>query len=223
MENQLQELSQFLNTKTRQDIKTAALDYVLGLTGSDDGRKIISKHASILDSLHDLTTDPDQDVSHNAYLAIVNLSGDEQFASRLVNTNITPRLIQLLIAPVIPNDAETICMILANLTRLPEGAECFMSSLESPVTLYKLVDLFDKRDSGLLHYLASVFSNVTTTVSARLMFLDRQVCILPRLLPYMHYEGSTVRREGIIALVRNLCFEISEKLINFTCHLSRVN
>ena len=213
MENQLQELSQFLNTKTRQDIKTVALDYVLGLTGSDDGRKIISKHASILDSLLDLTTDPVQDVSHNAYLAIVNLSGDERFASRLVNTYITPRLIQLLIGPAFPNDAKTFCMILANLTRLPEGAECFMRSLESPVTLYKLVDLFDKRDSVLLHYLASVFSNVTTKVSARLMFLDRQVCVLPRLLPYMHYEGSAVRRGGIIGLVRNLCFEISEKSI----------
>ena len=212
MEAQLRELSQFLRLETRLDVKTIALDYVLGLTGSEEGRAAIFKHTSILELLLDLTADKVADVSHNAYLSVLSLSGYEIFANQLISMKVIPKLIELLIGPAATN-ADTVCMILSNLTRLDQGSESFMRSLVSPVTLYKLVDIFDKKDSKHsrpLHYLASVFSNVTKMSSARLMFLDKQVCILPRLLPYIRYEESLVRRGGVIGLVRNLCFETSK-------------
>ena len=152
-------------------MKGTALEYVLGLTGSEEGRAAVSKHASILSHLLELTRDEVTDISHKAYLALVNLSGHEQIASRLINMSTIPKLVQLLIGPTAIKDADSICMILTNLTRPEDGAENFMTtleSLESAVTLYKLIDLFDKRDSvhgdSPLHHLASVFSNVTRTV-----------------------------------------------------------
>ena len=218
MEAQLQELGQFLRLDSRPDLKATALNYVLGLTGSDEGRSAILKCPSIVTSLLDLTTDQvTTDVSHNAYLALVNLSGYDTLATQLIKLKVIPRLIELLtVSSDVRRDADSICKILSNLTRLSNGAEQFMASLEameSAVTLYKLVDMFDKRESVQnqpLDYLASVFSNITGVATARSMFLDKQVCILPRLLPYMHYKDSPVRRAGIIGLVRNLCFETSE-------------
>ncbi len=227
MEAQLQELAQFLRLETRLDVKTIALDYVLGLTGSEEGRSAIFNHVSILILLFDLTTDNVATVSHNAYLAVLNLSGYDQFANKLININVIPKLIEILTGSTPIKDADTVCMILSNTTRLDQGTESFMSSLGSAegsaVTLYKMVDMFDKKDSKHgrpLHYLASVFSNVTKTLSARFMFLDKHVSILPRLLPYMHYNESLVRRGGIIGMVRNLCFETSKNVVynnNYYC------
>ena len=216
MEDQLQDLARFLHPGTRLDLKTVALDYVLGLTGSEEGRSVIGKQDSILTLLLDLTQEKDQDTSHSSYLAVLNLSGYEEFAAKFVKLNVIRRLLELLTASSPVPDADTICMILSNLTRTAEGTESFMVALDSmngPATLNKLVDMFDKRDSSHgrpLHYLSSVFSNITSVSSARLMFLDKQICLLPRLLPYIQYQSSLVRRGGVVGLMRNLCFETSK-------------
>lgn len=233
MEAQLQELVQFLNQETRLDVKTIALSYVLGLTATTDGRSAISKQRdTILKCLLDLTLDKSHDVSHNAYMAIISLSGHEEFAEQLIQLNVIPRLIESLTKPSSAKDADMVSMILSNLTRSDQGAESFAVSMESPNVLYKLVDIFDKQDSVRgscsLHYLAPVFSNVTKVQSVRLIFLDKQVRILPRLTPYIQYQDSLVRRGGVIGLIRNLCFETSEleqvwTIISHYCSFSRLS
>jgi len=78
------------------------------------------------------------------------------------------------------------------------------------------VDIFDRKGfnpNADFHYLATVFLNMSQSFAGRELFLDRKLCLIPRLLPYTQYQGSSVRRGGVVGLLKNLCFEIGEPFI----------
>ena len=212
--DELEELSAFLKLDTRLDLKSSALKYCLGLTGSEEGQSLILKHSTILPLIFDLTTDHEEIISRDAFFTILNLSAHNEFALLFIKLDVIPRLVENLIDLKHHSKADTICMILSNLTRVEEGTKAFISIIncqDRSITLHQLVDIFDKRELNkgpTLHYLAPIFSNVTQMSTARQLFLDKEVCILPRLLPYMDYKDSIIRRGGAVGLVRNLCFEV---------------
>ena len=208
------ELLTFLTQDTRLELKSKALGYVLGLTGTQDGRELIRQHKEVLQLLLDLTTDSTPQVSLDAYSALLNLSASDDIAECLIGLGVVPRFLDSLIDPKWKH-ADKICMLLSNLTRQESGAAAFIKSISSlpygQSSLYTLVDIFDRRDynkDAEFHHLAMVFSNITQVSTARKLFLDRSKCILPRLLPYTQFKGSPIRRSGVASLLRNLCFEV---------------
>lgn len=214
--DQLGELCQFLTPGTRLDLKSTALDYVLGLTGSVDGLKLVRRHRVILERLLDLTTDTSHPVvSRDAHLALLNASANEEIASCLIKLDVVSRFLEFVVDPGWV-EAEKVCTILSNLSRSEEGSSAVVRALTAEgakVTLYQLVDIFGRigyNKNANFHYLATLFSNISQVPAARLLFLDRQKCIIPRLLPYTHSEVSVVRRGGVVGLLRNLCFEVGQ-------------
>lgn len=218
MADRLDELLAFLRPDIRQDLRHTALEVVLGLTGSEDGCALIKQRVDSLSLLLDLMLDKEPAVARNAYLALVNLSAIEEFAMKLVSLGVLRRLLSLLTDPSWVH-ADLGCTLLANLTREPSRAEAFVKELTAPgdgPSLHQLVDIFDRRgfnSHAQLHYLATVFSNITQVAAARQLFLNRSKCILPRLLPYVQFKDSLIRRGGVVGLLRNLCFEVGE-LVN---------
>lgn len=210
--NELTELAAFLRLDSQLDLKTPALEYVLGLTGTEEGRSLLLSEDAVLLLLLDLSTDSQLVVSRDALLALLNLSGTEKVALKLTELDVTPRLLQLLVDPTYQL-ADSVCMLLANLTRTEQGAVAFTTAITSGSCpdLQKLVDVFNQTDyneSARFHYLGPVFSNMTQVQQARRMFTDRNLCLLPRLVPHTRHRESLVRRGGMAGLLRNLSFEV---------------
>ena len=67
---------------------------------------------------------------------------------------------------------------------------------------------FNKKNQNL-HYLASVFSNLSQTSKFRQLTASSTTRILPRLLPFISHETSIIRRGGIVGLLKNICFDSS--------------
>ncbi len=219
----VQELIGFLTLDSpRLDLKSTALDHVVGLTGSRGGHLLIQGNQEILKCLLSLTKDAQPLISRDAYLALVNLSAVEDLVDAILNLDVIPGFLECLVDSKCTH-ADKVCMILSNLTRRERGSVEFVkvisvsgagsARVECPM-LYQLVDIFDRagyNKESNLHYLATLFSNVSQVAAARLMFLDRSKCIVPRFLPYTQFKGSIVRRGGVVGLLRNLCFEVGKQ------------
>lgn len=222
----MEELVCFLLPSERVDVKCKALELVLGLSGSEDGRKLIKRPANVVDRILVLFADQNEVISKNAHMVIVNLSTDRNLEDDLLR--FVPEFLHHLQDPQWVH-ADKLCTILSNLSRSTTGAERLLHMLtkdehsdkeENPPlstpTLYQLVDIFDRQKSFSsqvkFHYLASIFLNLSQLAEARLMFLDHSKCLLLRLLPYSQFMDSCIRRGGIVGLCKNLCFEVGQFL-----------
>lgn len=209
----LAELLGFLRPEARSDVKIAALGNLLGLTGTVDGRKLVSQQGDVVYRLLLAlgSDDVEEAISRDALLALLNLSAYETAAESLVKLGFVPKLLQLITNPS-HRHADKSCMLLSNLTRLPAGAQSMIETLKTgEPTLDQLVEIFNQSDynkNAQLHYLATVFSNVSQLPAARQLFLDQTKPFVIRLLSFVQYQTSVVRRGGIIGLIRNLCFEV---------------
>lgn len=212
------ELSSFLSSDARVDVKYTALEYTLGLTGSEEGREWIQSQNCIVEKLLELLSDKNNAISKNAHLALVNLSSDHGMLESLKGS--VSRMLTWLCDPQWTH-ADKLCTILSNLSRTVRGAEVLFEALTQSeneaadaVTLYQLVDIFDRwkthNKNANFHYLASVFLNLSQVAGARQLFLDHSKCVLPRLLPYTHFAESLIRRGSIAGLLKNLCFEVGQ-------------
>ena len=239
MTDQLQDLFSFLSLDSRVDLKTIALDYILGLTGSDGGRAMIKASPPVIRLLLQLTSDKQPTaISKDANLVLLNLSSSADIAEVMLDLEVIPKLLVNLVNPEYAH-SDAICMTLSNLTQTEKGSELFLTAImkseqaqkeEQSATvssaasaaaisaaavpsLYQLVDIFDRKDFNKranFHYLATMFLNITQLSLARQMFLDRKKCILPRLITYTQFYESEIRRGGIVGLLRNLCFDVGQ-------------
>lgn len=211
----LAELMSFLSLETRLDVKCTALEYVLGLTGSDAGKELVKSNKDLVGKLLDLMKDRNEVISKDAHLAIVNLSSDEGIVDSLLSS--IPQFLCCLQDPQWIH-ADKLCTILSNLSRFEVGAQRLFKVLIEAATgsmsFYAMVDVFDQwrsyNENANFHYLASVFLNLSQVDEARKLFLDQKKCILPKLLPYTQFAHSHIRRGGIAGLMKNLCFEVGK-------------
>ena len=209
--DEIYQLAAFLKRDARVDLKVSTLSYILGLTGSPGGLDCIYAHKEILlPALVELTEDELNAIANDSYLALVNIAANSRLARELVLLQVIPKLLPSLLDP---KCTDHVTMILSNLTREDEGSNAVLSVLQSDnskIKLHQLVGLFSTNRTTKFHYLATVFSNISQLSSGRRLFLDTQQCLLPKILPFISYQGSLVRRGGIVGLVRNLCFETGE-------------
>lgn len=97
-------------------------------------------------------------------------------------------------------------MALCNLTRSAEAAGSAWDRLENrlPILLATLSRLDHNTKGQHLHYLGPLITNLTQVSAARRQLLKSA---LPTLAPFTRFDGSGVRRGGIVSALRNLCFE----------------
>ncbi|XP_034180973.1 protein HGH1 homolog [Osmia lignaria lignaria] len=220
----LQEMSQFLNLDTRLDLKTIALEHVLSVTGSAEGRELLLKLPDILTQLIALTQDSSAAISKDAALALINITGDEAGASAFLlisetqskNEKQTYNLIHVCMRFIMDKEstlADPCCMILSNMTRPLHLVDRIMSLIEkSGYSWDSIVAAFTAKQynntGAKLHYLGSVFSNLSQSSHVRRYLTDRDHNVIQRLLPFTEYEDSIVRRGGIVGTLKNCCFDI---------------
>lgn len=210
-DSEAKELLSFLTLEMRADVKGHATEYILGLTGNRDGCRYLQSKPDFLKALVTLTSDVSIAIVKDCYHALINLSADETLHQPLVKeTNILPTLLKHLLDPEYVF-ADRICTILSNLTRHERTCrDVFKTLQEQNIGLGKLVEIFCQEgfnQKASLHYLGPLLSNLTQLPEARQFILDKERCVIQRLLPYTQYEQSTTRRGGVVGTLRNCCFD----------------
>lgn len=108
--------------------------------------------------------------------------------------------------------ADAWSMILSNVSRPERLVNDVYNKCEGKIT--DLISAFDRTDFNKkkchLNYLGSIFSNLTQVSQCRDL-LCRTPEMLSRLLPFIQYENSIVRKGGIVGVLKNICFDS-------TCH-----
>lgn len=210
-EDEAKDLLSFLTLEMRADVKGQATGYILGLTGNRDGCRYLQSKPDFLKALVTLTSDPSIAIVKDCFHALINLSADETLHQPLVKeTEILSKLIPKLQDPEFVF-SDRICTILSNLSRHERTCrDVFKALQELNVGLDRLVEIFctegfNKKAS--LHYLAPLLSNLTQLPEARHFILDKDRCVIQRLLPYTQYEESITRRGGVVGTLRNCCFD----------------
>lgn len=154
-------------------------------------------------------------VAKQAVLCLINISAVERGAEKLLNLD-PPFLITDVLAELIFNPASHIadqcCIILSNLTRSAQFVdEIFEHIQKSKHTLENYVDIFTKvnysTEGASLHYLASFFANLSQSVQVRKYICRKNDSLMHKLLPFITFKDSVIRRSGTVAAVRNCCFD----------------
>ncbi|OXU29606.1 hypothetical protein TSAR_010730 [Trichomalopsis sarcophagae] len=177
----LRELSPFLDSKSRLDLKAVALQHVLGVTGTPEGRELLLGIPEILRQLILLLQDETSVIAKDASLALINLSGDEDGASALLIISESSRctgddeksdnLIYLCFKNIVDKNsklADPCCMILSNITRPQMFADRIIILAEKTgIAWTTLLNSFTTNNynttGAKLHYLGPVFSNLSQT------------------------------------------------------------
>ncbi|XP_030645037.1 protein HGH1 homolog [Chanos chanos] len=210
-ESDAKELLSFLKLDMRPDVKGQATEYILGLTGNRDGCRYLRTKPDFLRALLTLTADSSVAIVKDCYHALINLSADETLHQVMVKeTDILPTLLKNLLDPKYMF-SDRICTIISNLSRHEKTCrEVFRAIQEHNIGLAKLVEIFcteGYNKHASLHYLGPLLSNLTQLPETRHFILDKERCVVQRLLPYTQYEASTVRRGGVVGTLRNCCFD----------------
>ncbi|XP_035663556.1 protein HGH1 homolog isoform X2 [Branchiostoma floridae] len=211
-QQQLEELLPFLSLTSRPDVRATALQYLLGVTASKNSAEFFLKNKVFIKKILSLTEDSEATIAKDAYLCLINLTADGKFCKALLEDyDPVPKFVHT-VTDSESEYADSACMILSNVTREESGAERVLDSLvKGEVGLAKVVEVFCQegynKNGKQLHYIGPMLSNLTQLREARQFVLDRDRCVVQRLLPFTQYQGSVIRRGGIVGALKNCCFE----------------
>lgn len=211
IENVLTDLLGYLLPDSREDVKFFALNYVLGLTGSEEGMKFIKEHPKLLERVVNLTiNDKLPDVRKDSFAFLLNASASLLVVEKLQGFNLYEEIVPQLLDKNCKY-ADNLAMLLSNLTRMENGSQKCLKSIEK--SKYSLEQVFevlytDKYNKHAdLHYLAAFLSNMSRLHAIRMVVLDSKIGLIQHLLPYVNFQDSVVRRKGVVRILRNCCFE----------------
>lgn len=198
------------------NVKGIAMEYFLGITGSEEGLVFIATNEKYLSAIVGLSTDTAEPVAKLAFLALINLTTKENISHQLTVLSSHPNFVYDLLKYVLqPNSAhaDIVCSILSNISRTTLGAQRIVNAIaenSEEVGFDKVIQVFCREnfnDKNNLHYLGPFLSNLTQISQARRYILDKKKCVIQRLIPFTNYTESLIRRGGIIAALKNCCFE----------------
>lgn len=170
-------------------------------------------------------SDPTKTIAKDASLCLVNISATDKGATTLINLDVKQHcpplqkppnnIITEILSNVFHSDsilADQCCMIFSNLSRYSHLIEKIVDLIEeSGKTLDELINIFTKinynKNGAKLHYLGPVLSNLSQSHRVRTFILDKNKCVIQRLLPFTEYKDSLVRRGGVVGTLKNCCFE----------------
>jgi len=210
----VQELLPFLSMDARVDVKAMALEYILGLSGSVSGKTLLKENDEYLGRILHLTKDTNANICGDALSVLVNLSAESLISEKLLEYNFVETFLTYSLSPT-SEHADKVAMILSNLTRTEQGCSEVLKVVKrnEDCCLNKVVEVLCKEKFNMhckLHYLATFLSNLTQLQETRDFILDKDGCVIQRLLSFTTYDASLTKRGGIVGAIKNCCFETGE-------------
>ncbi|XP_033920550.1 protein HGH1 homolog [Melopsittacus undulatus] len=189
VEEAAEALSVLLGPAAGTEARTGAAEAALALSGTAEGRRLLTERPRLLRALLELAAGPGP-----ARRCLLNVSAEPAARGTLL-----PALPALV--PLVP--AGPVCGLLANLSREPGGARAVLRALGSrwDALLRALVQPRPPPELGPL------LCNLSQVPEGRSRLLDRSRCAVQRLLPFTQYRGSTELRRGVVGALRNCCFQ----------------
>ena len=200
------ELLTFLSKSSpNREARALAIQYLLGMTGTAEGRLFIGTGDKFITSITDLLDDEVEQIASDAHRSFINLATDEQLARRLSNNE---NFLMKIISCCISNSphADAAAMTLSNLAHWNDCASLIVEFLEkhdANFYIYRIVEVFCKV-TDRLHYIASFLSSLTQVKEARKLVLDKNKCIIQKLFSFIQFKESRIRQNGIVGVIRNL-------------------
>ncbi|XP_060532899.1 protein HGH1 homolog [Cylas formicarius] len=224
MEHALNDLLKFVQIGARLDLKALAVEHVLGLTGTPEGLEAICNNPALLVSLISLLDDTSIPIAKDASLCLVNIAAQEKGANELIKVDLEQScpplqrppedIVRQCLTHIFNKDsklADQCCMILSNLSRPSHLIEEIINVIEkSGKSFDELIEVFTRIEfnkNARFHYLGPVLSNLSQSQRVRRYILDKEKCVIQRLLPFTDYKDSLIRRGGIVGTLKNCCFE----------------
>ncbi|RKP39789.1 hypothetical protein BJ085DRAFT_24857, partial [Dimargaris cristalligena] len=218
----------------KPEVRMIATQYIVGFTHAKSDNYLIAKKkwSRLIPDLIALCED-DLEIAHQALLSLVNLSGDDDSIKYFDSVELLAKAGKELVSSTCPL-ADMYCMLLANLSKHESIAAKLLTintppppalrsdpSKDQPAPLMdQLCDVFvrgmDKKynQDADYNYLASVFANITAFKEGRDYFLgqsnlDLADAPITKLIVFTDHE-NLVRRTGVLATIKNCCFETSK-------------
>ncbi|XP_071179644.1 protein HGH1 homolog [Mytilus edulis] len=209
------EFSPFLNPAARGDVKNIAIDYVLGMTGKEDGKQMIASSQKFLDGVISLCEDSDEGVHNKAFKALTNIATDSKLSLQIVKNNKFSEFIVNCFKKFLDpsfRQADSVCKFVSNLSRPEECAGCIATIIlqSKDVSLSKIVNAMCNVEYNLksnLHFLAPLLGNLSQVPQVRTELMTEREYVIQRCLPFLTYQESAIRRGGIASLIKNCLFD----------------
>ncbi len=139
------EILQFLDLNARIELKSVALDNILGLTASPDGLELLGKVAPMFLLLADISqNDKSEALRKDASLALINLSADKNTAAKMSSMPDAKILVSKLWTSIqneVYPSADPASMVLSNLTIDKVNCDKIFDALkENQVSMLNIVD-----------------------------------------------------------------------------------
>lgn len=196
--------------------------FFLALSGNTECLKLMSQQEELLITLLLLLKHNNVNIAKHSALILVNISADISGADALLILNNSINKSDLLkerfhirdpiwsiLKSILDSDnvlADPCCMILSNLTRPKQFLELVLDLIEKcEITYEQIVNVFTKNKYNQkgqnLYYLGPVLSNLSQSASVRKYILNRDACVVQRLLPFTEFKDSVIKRGGVVGNV----------------------
>lgn len=209
------EFAPILTVSAPPHVKKPAIEYFLGLTGTDEGKMFIGTSDKFIKNILDLTEDPDDAVVKASYETLINLATLDSTCQRILKCKNCSDVIITNFEKIMDpkyKHADLVCKFLSNLTRSEECAQKVAEIIKDTdkVKVVKLVTILCTKDYNSdadLHYLAPILANLSQSRHIRDEILNRDQWVIQRLLPFVSYMESDIRRLGVVSCIKNCCFD----------------
>lgn len=206
------ELISFLKPSSRENIRIAATEQILGLTASEDGKKLLQQRDDFIAALIQLMNEPNTRIKKNVIQSIINLSSDEESSIRLLSIadgSLAKGLLHLVMLHQPVELVEVSCMALSNLSRWKPCGKIIWQALQQNEDiggLEKLITL-TCQDNPSFDHLCLVLCNLSQHDDVRRELLKSEKNFFKQMLGSVAHSKSSFRRQGIVGAVKNCCFD----------------
>ncbi|XP_069135507.1 protein HGH1 homolog [Argopecten irradians] len=209
------EFGPFLNPRAKLDVKGKAIEYFLGLSGGKDGCLFVGTSDKFLEGIVSLLKDDTKDIVEKSYKTLINLAAQETTSNRLLSLpsypNLSIELVENMLDPEFEM-ADYVCKLLSNITRTVDCAKkvakVFLQADQGVPNLVNALCSTKYNPKANLHHLATVLGNLTQIREIRTKVMAQDQFVVQRLLPFIEFMESKTRRHGIIACLKNCCFDV---------------
>lgn len=203
-----------LSPASSLEAKIMALDIAHVCSTSSIGRQKVST-IDALKNLGALCKDEDLAVSKKSMAILANLFEDAEIVKKFLGTAEYSDFGTRALVHILDPDfdlADTLCMMLSNLTRFDDSAEIVARGiLDGHLSMAEIVKAithlnYNKKGAHLNH-LALVVCNLTQVAQVRSCLLDEKTKLITKVMPFLSFKKSVIRRRGCAGILKNCCFE----------------
>lgn len=213
-------LLDFLLPSSRGDLKGIALEYLLCMSGSEEGCAYIRQRSGLLEAILGLMFDDNAAIRKEVQKCMINLTADEKVVRALLGLECSLKLkeVTLLLLQQCLDAQQTntmVCSILTNMTRVAECA-AFVADVMLESQSLGLASFVDTlcyllaNKGATLTAVSTLLMNLTQVSSVRQGLMAPPARLLLRLLPFISMSPSLTSCKGIVGVVKNCCFEIGK-------------